>query len=181
MRTATPLPQPSVSEDELFALLNTELRRMAAGYLQRERIDHTLQPTALVNEAYLRLAGADSPSWQNRAHFFGAAARAMRQILVDHARARRRVKRQGDRTRVELNESMAAVEMDPDDLIALNDALERLRRVDERSVRVVELRFFIGMGVDEAAGVLEVSSKTVDRDWNFARAWLEKQLRPAQP
>lgn len=176
MRTVTPLSRPSASEEELFTLLHAELRRMAASYLQHERIDHTLQPTALVNEVYLRLTGS-SANWQNRAHFFGAAARAMRQILVDHARNRHREKRHGDRVRVEFDERLTVTEMDPANLIALNDALDRLRKLDERCVRVVELRFFIGMSVDEAAELMSVSSKTVDRDWKFARAWLEQQLR----
>jgi RNA polymerase sigma factor (TIGR02999 family) len=156
------------------------MRRLAAGYLQRERAGHTLQPTALAHEAYLRLLDQRQVSWQNRAHFMGLAAQAMRRILTDHARRRRAIKRGGDAVRVALDDVEAAgatpdlLGISAEDLDA---ALERLARLDERQVRVIELRFFTGLSIEEAAEVLAVSPATVKRDWTLARAWLHRELK----
>lgn len=165
-------------EEEVFSALNAELRELAAACLRNERPDHTLQPTALVNEAYLRLVKGQPISWESRAHFFGVAARAMRQILVDHARRRNRGKRQGERVRLELDDKLGFVQLEPEIIIALDEALERLRHIDERCVKAVELMFFAGLNQQETASILGVSDKTVQRDWEFARVWLERQLRP---
>jgi RNA polymerase sigma-70 factor (ECF subfamily) len=163
--------------DELIPLVYSELRRLARHHIGRERPGHTLQTTALVNEAYLRLVGAEGTEFQNRVHFFAIAARLMRQILVDHARANRRVKRGGDAQRVDL-ETVAIVSRAPSpDLLSLNEALAELSLTDERKSRVVELRFFAGLDVQETAAALGVSQNTVIRDWAMAKAWLTRQLR----
>ena len=158
--------------DQMLPLVYDELHRLAASYLARERPDHTLQPTALVHEAFLRLINQREVDWRNRAQFLGVAAGLMRRILVNHARDRAAAKRGGERERV----SLSLVEVPsggPDvDLIALEDALERLTALDERKAKVVELRFFGGLSVAEVAEVLEVSRATVEREWSFARAWL---------
>ncbi len=158
--------------DQMLPLVYDELHRLAAGYLARERPDHTLQPTALVHEAFLRLINQREVDWRNRAQFFGVAAGLMRRILVNHARDRAAAKRGGERERV----SLSLVEVPsggPDvDLIALEDAMERLAALDERKAKVVELRFFGGLSVEEVAEVLGVSRATVEREWSFARAWL---------
>jgi len=158
--------------DRMLPLVYDELHRLAAGYLARERPDHTLQPTALVHEAFLRLINQREVDWRNRAQFLGVAAGLMRRILVNHARDRAASKRGGERERV----SLSLVEVPsggPDvDLIALEDALERLATLDERKAKVVELRFFGGMSVEEVGEVLGVSRATVEREWSFARAWL---------
>lgn len=158
--------------DQMLPLVYDELHRLAAGYLARERPDHTLQPTALVHEAFLRLINQREIDWKNRAQFLGVAAGLMRRILVNHARDRAAAKRGGERERV----SLSLVEVPsggPDvDLIALEDALERLATLDERKAKVVELRFFGGLSTEEVAEVLGVSRATVEREWSFARAWL---------
>ncbi|MHC5113002.1 MAG: ECF-type sigma factor [Planctomycetota bacterium] len=165
--------------DELMPLVYDELRSLAERYLWSERVGHTLQATAIVNEAYLRLVGTSERSWQNRAHFFATAATAIRLILVDHARRRGRLKRGGDRDRIALHEAeIAAVEAD-DRMLVLDEALSRLAEIDAQKARVVELRFFTGLTVDEVASVLEVSSSTVARDWRLARAWLRCELAEA--
>lgn len=162
--------------DRLVPLVQRELRQLAAAHLRRERPDHTLQPTALVHEVYLRLVGASDVSWQDRSHFFGIAARLMRQILVDHARRRRAAKRGGLATRVTLDDDVA-VERNLD-VEALDEALARLAELDPRQGRVVELRFFGGLGVEETAEVLRISPTTVKREWRTARAWLYRELAP---
>ena len=163
-------------QSKLFTCIYSELHRIAAACMRGERSDHTLQPTALVAEAYLRLTGGQAVSWENKGHFFGAAAQAMRRILVEHARTRNAFKRGGDLHRLELYDSLAVVETDPLRMIEIDRALERLATIDERAVRVVELRFFAGLSVEETAGTLAISAKTVKRDWEFARVWLELQL-----
>ena len=158
--------------DQMLPLVYDELHRLATSYLARERADHTLQPTALVHEAYLRLINQREVDWRNRAQFLGVAASLMRRILVNHARDRAAAKRAGDRERV----SLSLVEVPsggPDvDVIGLEDALERLAALDERKAKVVELRFYGGLTSDEVAEVLGVSRATVEREWSFSRAWL---------
>jgi RNA polymerase sigma factor (TIGR02999 family) len=166
---------------DLLPLVYTELRRQAARYLRRERADHTLQPTALVHEAYLRLVEQRNVQWQNRAHFFGIAAQAMRRILVDHARTRQRVKRGGPQHRTSLTSANLAVEAQSIDVIAVDDALKRLSELDERQARVVELRFFGGLSVEETAEVLDISPATVKREWSMAKTWLHTELYPQSP
>jgi RNA polymerase sigma factor (TIGR02999 family) len=167
--------------DELLPLIQAELRRQAARYLRRERPNHTLQPTALVNEAFLRLVQQRDVRWQNRAHFLGIAAQAMRRILVDHARTHGRTKRGGGATRVTLDEAVAAAKERSIDLIALDQALERLTREDPRQAKIVELRFFGGLSVEETAVVMDISPATVKRDWTMAKAWLYSQLQSLPP
>jgi len=166
--------------DALLPLVYEEMRRLAAGYIQSERPGHTLQPTALAHEAYLRLLDQRQVSWQNRAHFMGLAAQAMRRILTDHARKRHALKRGGGAVQVALQEAdMAADTADPMGVSAedLDAALDRLGALDERQVKVVELRFFAGLSIEEAAEVLAVSPATVKRDWTLARAWLHRELK----
>jgi RNA polymerase sigma-70 factor, ECF subfamily len=164
----------------LTPLVEVELRRLARGYMRRERRGHTLQTTALVNEAFLRLADARRVSWQDRAHFFGISARLMRRVLVDHARSRGYRKRGGHAEHVtlqeELEEGLGAVPEPDVDVVALDRALEALASVDERKSRVIELRFFGGLSVEETAGVLGVSPDTVKRDWRLAKLWLLREL-----
>lgn len=162
--------------DELAPLVYEELRQLAHRYMRRERLGHTLQATALVNEAYLRLADQTNPHWKDRAHFFAAAARMMRHILVDYARGRQRVKRGAGPVIVALDEEAIVAESQAEQVVHLNDALERLTELDRRASQVVELKYFGGMNYDEIAGVLEISPITVRRDWEFAKAWLHKDL-----
>jgi len=162
--------------DDLMPVVYQELRRLAGHILRSERPDHTLQATALVNEAYIRLVGAESVNWSNRAHFFGAAATAIRRILIDHARSRARRKRGGDRARAPLDEMLLVSPERDDRLLELNDALTRLADTAPQKARVVELRFFGGLTEEEVAEVLGVSTRTVTRDWRFARAWLHSEL-----
>ena len=165
---------------ELFAALHKELHSLARCAMRGERKDHTLQPTALVNEAFLRLV--KSPvSWESRARFFSASARVMRRILIEHARSRGAIKRNGDRQKLEFQDPMALIETDPEQLISIDRALEKLAGLDPRAAHVVELRFFIGMSVEEAAKILALSERTVKRDWDFARVWLERELRTLRP
>jgi RNA polymerase sigma-70 factor (ECF subfamily) len=160
----------------LVPLVETELRRLARAYMGKERRGHTLQTTALVNEAFLRLTDARRVRWQDRAHFLGISARLMRRVLVDHARARGYRKRAGDRQRVTLHEGLA-VSADPAlDVVALDRALEALAAVDARKSRVIELRFFGGLSVEETAEVLHVSPDTIKRDWRLAKLWLLREL-----
>jgi RNA polymerase sigma factor (TIGR02999 family) len=162
---------------ELVPLIYDELHRLAAHFMARERADHTLQTTALVHEAYLRLVQQRCDSWNNRAHFYGAAAGIMRRILVDHARARHTAKRGGREHHVPLEDAAGLAGDWPDGLLYFDAALTRLARRSPRQARVVELRFFAGLDVDEAAEALSVSPKTVKRDWSVARAWLLRELR----
>jgi len=158
-------------------LVYDELRRLARRHLWNERPDHTLQSAALVNEAYLRLAGQKTPQWRNRAYFFGVAAQLMRHILVDHARGRRAAKRGGGATRLTLDADVSADEKPAIDLVTLDDALDRLAALDAQQARVIEMRFFGGLSIEETAVVLDVSSATVKRDWVTARAWLRRELK----
>lgn len=161
--------------DRLVPVVYDELRKLAGHHMRRERADHTLQTSALINEAYLRLI--DKPgSWQSRAHFFGVAARLMRQILVDHARARQTDKRGGGQSPLALSDAHDAGHEMATDLIALNEALTRLAAIDPQQSRIVELRFFGGLTIEETAEVLGVSHTTVEKDWNMARAWLRRQM-----
>lgn len=163
------------SLDEVVPLVYDELRRLARRYLRGERCNHTLQPTALVNEAYLCLARQDGVAWQNRTHFLAIAARTMRHVLVDHARERAALKRGGDRKRVTLHSWVRVQERDVD-VTALDEALARLDAFDPRGCRVVELRYFGGLTIEETAEVLSVSPATVKRHWTVAKAWLYREL-----
>jgi RNA polymerase sigma-70 factor, ECF subfamily len=165
--------------DELMAALYDELRRLAAYHLRAERDGHTLQPTALVHEAYLRLCNAPAATWQTRAHFLALAARVMRNILVDHARARSTGKRAGRNAQVELDEALAVAAAQQVDLVELDEVLGQLAALDPDLCRVVELRCFGGLTVAETAEVLGVSPATVDREWATARAWLRQRLAPS--
>jgi RNA polymerase sigma factor (TIGR02999 family) len=160
----------------LMPLVYDELRRLAASYMRRERPGQTLQATALVHDAYIRLMQDSKLSWQNRSHFFGIAARAMRQILVERARARHAVKRGGSRVRVTLDAGLLATEGPAIDLEALDEALTRLEALDAELARVVEVRFFGGLSIEEAAETLDVSPATVKRRWTVAKAWLAREL-----
>jgi len=162
--------------DRLMPLVYEELRRMANHYMRNERRGHTLQTSALVNEAYLRLVDHENIDWQNRAHFFGVAAQAMRRILVDHARTRSYQKRGGAAQQVSLDEAATLSEERPGELIALDEALDELAKMDERKCRVVELRYFGGLSVEETAEALGVSIPTVVRDWNTAKVWLMREM-----
>ncbi|MBA3385560.1 MAG: sigma-70 family RNA polymerase sigma factor [Chthoniobacterales bacterium] len=162
---------PSALE-KLIPLVQPELQRLAHHYMSRERPGHTLQTTALIDDAYLQLADNTHPQWQNRAHFFAAAAQLMRRIMVDHARQRQALKRGGGAIRVELNEAAAVTQTRADELLALDEALEKLATFDHRKAQVVEMRYFAGLTMDEIAEVLKVHVNTVTRDWTAARAWL---------
>jgi RNA polymerase sigma-70 factor, ECF subfamily len=164
---------------ELTPLVYEELRRLAHHFMEGQRPDHTLQTTALVDEAYLRLADQTKPSWQNRAHFFAVAARAMRQILVNYARSKRAQKRGGGALKVELDEAAIVSPEQSQAIVDLHEALERLGTLDSRKARVVELKYFGGLNHDEIAEVMKVSAVTVRRDWVFAKAWLYNELQPA--
>jgi RNA polymerase sigma factor (TIGR02999 family) len=168
----------SASVDELMPLVYDALRRRARLYMSHERREHTLQPTALVHEVYLKLVDQSRVNWQGRTHFFAVGAEAMRRILVDHARGRGREKRGGDRQRVTLAEPVIAADrdLDIDELLHLHQAIEKLVRLDERQARIVELRFFGGLKMEEIAHVLGVSKRTVEDDWVHARAWLKREL-----
>ena len=161
---------------ELTPLVYEELRRLAHHFMEGQRTDHTLQTTALVNEAYLRLADQSNPHWQNRAHFFAVAARAMRQILVSYARSQRSQKRGGGALMVELDEVAIVSPEESKEIVDLHEALERLAALDSRKAQVVELKYFGGLNYDEMAEVLKISRVTVRRDWDFARAWLHTEL-----
>jgi RNA polymerase sigma factor (TIGR02999 family) len=165
--------------EQLIPLVYQELRRLAHGQLRGERRNHTLQTSELVHETYLRLVDSSRVHWQNRAHFLAVAAQSMRRILVDAARSRQSLKRGGEHTQVELDEELVIAEAPNVDLVALDDALNALAAVDQRRSRVVELRFFGGLSVEETGEVLDVSPDTVMRDWKVARAWLFKQLNSA--
>ena len=159
------------AQAELFSMVYEELRRIAAALFRRQPANHTLQPTALVNEVYLRLASKDC-DWEGRSHFINVAAKAMRHILIDHARQRGTSKRGGDRDRVNVSDSVVLVPQPDVDLLVLEEGLEELEKLNSRNARVVELRFFGGLNMAEIGSVLEISPKTVEADWYFARAWL---------
>jgi RNA polymerase sigma-70 factor, ECF subfamily len=162
--------------DRLIPLVYTELRQLAHRYMRRERLGHTMQTTALVHEAYLRLINQNQVRWQNQAHFFGIAARLMRQILIEHARSHTCAKRGGSTGTISLDEVATVSQARATELIALDDALERLAATDPRKGQVVELRFFGGLSVEEAAQVLNVAPNTVLRDWRMAKAWLHREI-----
>ncbi|MCA1555645.1 MAG: sigma-70 family RNA polymerase sigma factor [Acidobacteria bacterium] len=162
--------------DRLMPLVYTELRRLAHHYMRRERPGHTLQTTALVNEAYLRLVDQESMRWENRAHFFGIAARLMREILVDHARSQQAAKRGGGQYKLSLSKVDRIASRPDVNLIALDEALGRLEANDPQKSRIVELRYFGGLGIEETAEVIGISPATVKRDWSMARAWLRSEI-----
>ena len=163
--------------EQLMPLVYDELRRLASNYLRRERASHTLQPTALVNEAYLKLVDQRNAKWQNRAHFFGISAQLMRRILVDHARQHQAAKRGGSKQqRLSITSAERVVKQPEIDLLALNEALDELTIMDPQQAQIVELKFFGGLSIEETAEVLGISHATVERDWKMARAWLRRQL-----
>ena len=163
--------------EKLMPLVYSELRRLASNYLRRERGEHTLQPTALVNEAYLKLVDQRNPKWQNRAHFFGISAQLMRRILVDHARQHQAAKRGGSgQQRISLTGAERLAKQSEVDLLALNEALDELAQMDPQQSRIVELKFFGGLSIEEIAEVMKIGHATVERDWKMARAWLRRQL-----
>lgn len=175
-------PARTGARDELVEAAHNELRRLARRHLRGERLDHTLQPTALVHEAYLRLVPGHEAEWADRAHFLRCAARAMRRILIDHARRRNRDKRGGDRRRIPLESGVAfAADQQPDIVLALDEALARLAELDPRQAEIVELLYFSGMTQPEAADALGVSARTVNREWRLARAWLRAEVAEAMP
>ncbi|MGD0462603.1 MAG: sigma-70 family RNA polymerase sigma factor [Tepidisphaeraceae bacterium] len=161
---------------KLMPLVYDEFKALAARQLRRERANHTLQPTALVHEAYLRLIDQTRVDWQGRTHFFAVGAQAIRRILVDHARQRKRQKRGGGAGRVELDESVALAPQRSEEILALDEAMEKLAKLDSRQAEIVEMRFFAGMNVEEVAQALGVSKRTVEGDWTMARAWLMREL-----
>jgi RNA polymerase sigma factor (TIGR02999 family) len=167
--------------ESLIPLVYDELRSLAQYYLRSERSNHTLQSTALVHEAYVRLAGQDPPALQNRSHFFGVAARLMRQILVDHARGRATAKRGGEACTLALDEALKVAGRTDVDVLLLDDALKELALLDERQSRIVELRFFTGLSIDETSDVMGISPATVSREWTTARAWLHRELSGRSP
>lgn len=163
--------------ERLIPIVYGELRRVAGRYMRGERAGHTLQATALVHEAYLRLAKEQDRTWADRAHFFAVSAQIMRNLLLDHARAASRAKRGGGQVDVTLDEAPGLIATDPDELLALDEALLRLAEMDPRAARIVELRYFTGLSNAEVAAVLDTSEKTVKRDWSAAKAWLQGELR----
>ena len=166
-------PEP---DPELMPLVYEELRRLARHYMANERTDHMLQTTALVHEAYIRLVGENQPQWESHAHFFRVAARAMRRVLIDHARAKGRAKRGGGWQRVLLDDMVAPEGLAEVDVMALNDALDKLATLDQQEASIVRMRFFGGMTVEEVAEVLGVSKRKVEGDWTHAKAWLREEL-----
>jgi RNA polymerase sigma factor (TIGR02999 family) len=165
-----------VALDKLMPLVYGELRQIAKRYIRRQSPGHTLQTTALIHEAFLKLVNQSEKQWQNRAHFFGVAAQAMRTILVDYARSRQYAKRGGDMPKVALDEAATVSEERAAELVALDDALQLLAQIDQRKSRVVEMRYFGGLSVEETAEVLKVSANTVMRDWRLAKTWLRREL-----
>jgi RNA polymerase sigma factor (TIGR02999 family) len=169
------------AREALMPLVYNELRKLAASHLRRERSDHTLQPTALVHEVYLRLAEQKNVQWEDKGHFFGVAAQMMRRILVDHARGHVADKRGGGLPKVALNEAIAMSRERPAELLALDDSLTRLASNDPQQARIVELRVFVGLTIEQTAQVMNISPATVKRDWNMAKAWLLREIDQAVP
>ena len=168
--------------NQLMPLIYSELRRMAGSYMQRERPGHTLQATALVNEVYMRLSGGEPVPWQNRAHFFAIAAHGMREVLLDYARRHSAGKRGGkDALKVEIDAEVLGVSPKIENVIAIDEALQRLAQIDPRQSRLIELRFFAGLNVEEAAEVMSVSPATIKREWRSAKAWLHRELATSRP
>ena len=163
--------------EELLPLLYQELRQIAAGKMAGEAAGHTLQPTALVHETWLRLVGGNQQAWPSRAYFFAAAAEAMRRILVEHARRRQSLKRGGEFEREELTESLLVLNAPPDELLAVNDALEKLAAEDKAAAELVKLRYFVGMTMEETASALDMAPRSAERLWSYARAWLQREIR----
>ena len=163
--------------DQLLPLVYSELHRLAKSYMSRERQGHTLQPTALINQAYLRIAQQQNVEWQNHAHFIGFAANVMRRVLVDHAREHNAIMRGGGRVRVELDEGIAFTKETAPQLLLLEEALTRLEQLNPRQAKVVEMRYFGGLSVDEVAGVLGIAPRSVKRDWSLARLWLFEEIQ----
>ncbi len=159
-----------------MAAVYGELRRLAQNNLKRERRNHTLSPTALVHEAFLRLAGSNQPDWQDRAHFFAVAARVMRQVLVDHARRHQAHKRGASFEKIDVDKGLVYAEGKSAEMLALDEVLNRLEQQDERQSRIVEMKFFAGLNFEEIAEILSVSSRTVKREWTMARAWLHQEI-----
>jgi RNA polymerase sigma factor (TIGR02999 family) len=168
-----------VAAEKLLPLVYTELHRLAKSYMRRERPDHTLQATALINEAYLRLLG-EEVDWKNRAHFIGIAAQGMRRVLVDYARAHKADRRGGGFERIELQEELALSAERLDEVALLDEAMTRLALINPRQARVVELRYFGGLSIEQIAEVLEIAPRSVKRDWSLARIWLFRELRPQE-
>jgi RNA polymerase sigma-70 factor (ECF subfamily) len=167
--------------DRLLPLIQTTLHDIARGHLRRERADHSLEPSALVNELYLRLVDQHRVSWRDRAHFFGVSAQLMRRILVDHARKKQSAKRGGELTRITLSESIGAPEDDQIDLVLLDDVLTRLAGIFPQQSRIVELRFFAGLTIEETAEAIGISAATVSREWAMAKAWLHRAITQGKP
>ena len=163
--------------EQLMPLVYQELRLMARRHMRRQPSGHTFQTTDLIHETYLKIAGGEERNWQSRNHFFGVAAKAMRHILVDYARSKNNQKRGGWQERVTLKDNMRVTNQSSEEIVALDDALNRLAILDDRKVRVVEMKFFAGLNVAEIAGVLKVSPETVKRDWSFAQTWLLRELK----
>ena len=157
-------------------MVYAELRVIARGYMAHERPGHTLQATALVHEAYMRLLGQDNVEWQNRSHFYGIAAQIMRRVLLDYARKHQAAKRGGPNQKVRIDEALLVTEQQLDVVLAVDESLKRLEQMDPRQARVVELRFFAGLDVEQTAAVLEISTATVKREWQFAKAWLQREM-----
>jgi RNA polymerase sigma factor (TIGR02999 family) len=162
--------------EELFPLVYDELRQIARRYMRRQRLGHTFQTTELIHEAYLKIARQDDINWQNRAHFFGVAAQAMRHILVDYARSKQSQKRGGIHQQITLDETALISKDNSGELVSLNETLEKLGKLDERKFRVVGMKFFGGLSIEEIAEVLKISPKTLKRDWQFSRTWLLREL-----
>jgi RNA polymerase sigma factor (TIGR02999 family) len=171
------------ASEDLLPLLYDELRALARGHMSRERNEGTLQPTALVHEAYMRLLGGDGADikWENRAHFFGAAALAMRRILVERARSRNRIKRGGGLQRAELREDAIGAEPEAEEVLALDAVLDKLREMDPRKHEVVMLRYFAGLSIEETARAMNLSAATIKNEWTFAKAWLRRAIAEADP
>jgi RNA polymerase sigma-70 factor, ECF subfamily len=167
--------------DQLLPIVYSELHRLAKSYMSRERRDHTLQPTALINQAYLRIAQQEHMEWQNHAHFIGFAANVMRRVLVDHARERNAAMRGGGRVRVELDEGVAASPEASAEILQLEEALTRLEQLNPRQAQVVEMRYFGGLSVEEVASILGIAPRSVKRDWALARMWLYQEIQKRTP
>ena len=169
------------AHDQLFPIVYNELRKIAANYMRRERSDHTLQATALVHEAYMQLVDQTRVTWQSRAHFFGVAAQLMRRILVDHARTQNALKRGGDAQKLSLDDSLGLASGPPVAFDELDEALTRLQQLDANQAKIVELRFFGGLTVEEVSEVIGSSTATIEREWRMAKAWLHSQLTAQRP
>jgi RNA polymerase sigma factor (TIGR02999 family) len=163
--------------DDLMPLVHRELKRIARNFMRRQNVGHTLQTTALVNEAYVRLVDSDKVNWQDRSHFFAISAQLMRRVLVDAARRKNSTKRGGEQIQVTLADDAKTANADQADVVAIDDALQRLAKLNQRQCQIVELRYFGGLTEDEIAETLQISSRTVRRDWNLARAWLYRELK----